>query len=502
MRVVITEGPDELLEQLTRVVPANALTGPRLDRAHSPAPNAHAYLLFTSGSTGEPKGVEVSHRAAANTIDAIATRFAIGAEDRFIGLSALSFDLSVLDIFGPLSLGGALVCVDEEIDRDAAAWASLIADTRVSVINCAPGLIGMLLDIATAEQLSSLRLVLTGGDRVKTQLGQRMRQLVPGLRFVGLGGTTETAIHSTVCEVTDDFSAKWANVPYGTPLANVRLRVVNERGEDCPDWVLGELWIGGAGVAAGYRGDSARTADQFVEVDGVRWYRTGDLARYLPDGTVDFLGRADHQVKIRGYRVELGEVESALTALPDIREAVAVITESARLAVAVTAYRPIDTDRIGDELRDLLPAYMIPEFIEVLGDIPLTGNGKLDRSAIRRLLASGDTDAGTCYVPPADEVEAAVEYIAAQVLGLDKVGVDTDFFEIGGNSILATTLTAKIRGLLAVSGFGVTSVLEGRTVRRISAALSAAEQTPSRLTQVCRILLELAEVTIPEPAAV
>lgn len=496
-RVALVEDGIELPAGVTAVPLDQAVTGPRLERAHSHAPETHAYVLFTSGSTGEPKGVEVSHRAAANTIDALAGHFGLGRDDRLIGLSSLEFDLSVFDIFGALSLGGTLVCVDADTERDAAAWAALIAETGVSVLNCAPGLIGMLLDTATAEQLRSMRVVITGGDRVNAELGQRFRALVPGLRFAGLGGTTETAIHSTVCEVTDDFPAEWAAVPYGTPLANVRMRVVNERGEDCPDWVVGELWIGGTSVADGYRGDPERTAQRFVEVDGVRWYRTGDLARYLPDGTVDFLGRADHQVKIRGYRVELGEVESALTALPQVREAVALVTDSGRLVAAVTADATVD---FAAALRDALPAHMIPEAVEVVDAIPLTANGKLDRAAIRRVIDAEALGAGEAYVAPENEAEAAVAYIAAQILGVERIGVETDFFEIGGNSILATTLTAKVRGLLQVEKFGVTEVFEGRTVRRITAGLLAAETTPGRLAQVSRILLELAEVSVPEPA--
>ncbi|MEV5649160.1 amino acid adenylation domain-containing protein [Nocardia sp. NPDC052254] len=506
-RVALVDTATELPAEVTAVDIEAALTGPKLDGPHSPSPDSTAYVLFTSGSTGEPKGVEVGHRAAANTIDALAAHFGLGADERMLGLSSLEFDLSVYDIFAPLALGGALVCVDGEIERDAQGWARLIADHGVTVLNCAPGLIGMLLDTVAgaapatadsdAEQLRSLRLVITGGDRVGADLGHRLRALVPGLRFAGLGGATEAAIHSTVCEVTDEFPAEWASVPYGTPLANVAMRVVNERGEDCPDWVVGELWLGGTSVADGYRGDPERTAQRFVEIDGVRWYRTGDLARYLPDGTVDFLGRADHQVKIRGYRVELGEVESALTTLPGVQQAVALVTDSGRLAAAVSA-PGADAAALRAELRDLLPAHMIPEIIDVLDAIPLTPNGKFDRAAIKRGLDSESPAAAQEYVAPADEVEAAVAYIAAQILGIERIGVDTDFFEIGGNSILATTLTAKVRGLLAVEKFGVTEVFGGRTVRRISAGLVAADTAPGRLARVSRILLELAEVDVPQ----
>jgi mycobactin phenyloxazoline synthetase len=499
--VALTDGSDDLPSTVAGISITDALAGPRLESAHGSDPDAVAYVMFTSGSTGEPKGVEMTHRAAANTIDAIAERFGLDANDRTIGLSALSFDLSVYDIFAPLSIGGALACIDTADERDPDAWADLIANAGVTVLNCAPGLLTMLADTAIPAQLSTLRCVLTGGDRVKTKLAQRFRSAVPGLRFIGLGGTTETAIHSTVCEVTDDFPAEWTNVPYGAPLANVVLRVVNERRQDCPDWVPGELWIGGAGVAAGYRNDPDRMADRFVEVEGVRWYRTGDLARYLPGGTVDFLGRVDHQVKIRGYRVELGEVESALAALPDVDEAVALVTDGGRLAAAVRARGCVNAAGIADELRDLLPSYMVPELIEVLADLPLTPNGKLDRPAIRCRLATGDALAASTYIPPADAVEAAVEFIVGRVLGVERVGAETDFFDAGGDSILATTLTGQIRGLLAVPGFGVSAVMEKHTARGMAEFLRTTED-PERLQRTCEILLELAEISVPESIAV
>ena len=221
------------------------------------------------------------------------------------------------------------------------------------------------------------------------------------------------------------------------------------------------------------------------------------MARYWPDGTVEFLGRADHQVKIRGYRVEFGEVESALNTVPRVRQAVALMTDSGRLAAAVSAPGASGAE-LREALADLLPAHMIPELIDVLDTIPLTPNGKFDRAAIRRGLDSGSPAAAQEYVPPADAVETAVAFIAAQILGIERVGVDTDFFEIGGNSILATTLTAKIRGLLAVEKFGVTEVFGGRTVRRIAAGLVATDTTPGRLARVSRILLELAEIEVPQ----
>jgi len=457
-------------------------------------PDDLAYVLFTSGSTGEPKGVELTHAAAAATIDAIAAEFGIGADDRTIALSALDFDLSVYDIFAPLSVGGAVVAVAEAGKRDAQVWSELVHRGGVTVVNAAPGLIGMLADIATAQQLSSIRTVITGGDRVPAALAHRLRSTVPGLRFAGLGGTTETAIHSTICEVTDEFPVSESAVGYGVPLAGVQCRVVNASGQDCPDWVVGELWIGGSGVARGYRGDPDRTADRFVTHDGIRWYRTGDLARYRPDGTLDFFGRSDHQVKVRGHRIELGEVEAALIGLPTVREAVAFVASSGQLAAAVCA--DVTADDVVADLGELLPPYMVPSNVTVLGALPLTGNGKLDRAAIARTVALSDPAA---YVAPESTVEAAIEYVMAQVLGAERFGVLTDFFDAGGDSILATGLTARLRGLLALPRFRVSDVFSQRTARGIAEYLHASDDA-DRIAQVAEILLEVAGVQPPAAA--
>jgi mycobactin phenyloxazoline synthetase len=330
-RLLVTDRELELPNQGRTILPAETVLAwpTRANRPISPDPSAIAYLLFTSGSTGEPKGVRVPHAAAMNTIDDLLIRYGIGADDRALGVSAMEFDLSVFDVFGLLSAGGAVVLVTEQERGDARAWVRLVRERGVTVLNCVPALLDMLLVTARGTGPGDglgdrLRLVLLGGDWVGVDLPGRLFEQLPHCRFVGLGGTTETAIHSTWCEVAGGAApASWRAVPYGVPLSNVACRVVDEQGRDRPDWAVGELWIGGAGVAEGYHGDRARTAEKFVERDGVRWYRTGDLARYWPDGTLEFLGRADHQVKLRGYRVELGEVEAALAAQPGVRRAVA-----------------------------------------------------------------------------------------------------------------------------------------------------------------------------------
>ena len=364
-----------------------------------------AYVLFTSGSTGEPKGVEIPHTSAVNTLERLNEWFHISPGDRALALSALEFDLSVYDMFGLFAAGGSLVAVTDVDRRDGHRCAELIRTHRVTVLNCAPALLEMILTAGEVDGLGdSLSTVVLGGDWVGVELPRRLRALVPGCRFAGLGGTTETAIHSTVCEVPAEVPADWYAVPYGRPFGGVRCRVVDETGRDCPDWVPGELWIGGLAPGRGYRGDPQRTADRFVEHDGLRWYRTGDLARYRPDGDLEFLGRRDHQVKIRGHRVELGEVEAALRALPGVRQAIADVVGDRRVLVAAVTFH--DGDATGPAevltaLADVLPAHMIPERLQVLDSFPLTSNGKLDRrAAVRALRRDTDTDRARTTLRP------------------------------------------------------------------------------------------------------
>ena len=402
-----------------------------------------AYVIYTSGSTGEPKGVEVTHAAAVNTVADLNDRFGVGSSDRTLAVSALDFDLSVYDVFGTLGAGGALVCVEEAGRRDATAWADLVRDHGVTVVNCVPALLDMLVTAAAPAGLPTLRLVLLGGDWVPLDLPGRVRAAAADCRFVALGGTTETAIHSTVCEV-GEVPAAWPSVPYGTPLRGVRCRVVDALGRDCPDSVPGELWIGGAGVARGYRGDAVRTAERFPEIDGVRWYRTGDRARYWSDGTLEFLGRTDHQVKIRGHRVELGEIEAALSALPGVERAVALVGADRRLAAAVTGVA--EPAQLRAFAAEQLPSAMVPERVVALDALPLTPNGKIDRGAIAVRVAQC-TDTGSRTVsPPRDERERHVARAWADVLTAAHIGREDDFFALGGDSLLATRLIVRLRG--------------------------------------------------------
>ncbi|MGW6498932.1 amino acid adenylation domain-containing protein [Nonomuraea angiospora] len=403
------------------------------------APDMSAYVIFTSGSTGEPKGVEVSHRAALNTIEDINQRFEVGPDDRVLAVSALDFDLSVYDIFGLLSVGGALVLPEEGERRDAQRWAELCAAHGVTIWNTVPTLLDMLLNTTTPN----LRLALVSGDWVGLDLHARLAAQ-SRCRLVALGGATEAAIWSNAWEV-DRVPAHWTSIPYGLPLRNQRYRVVDGRGRDCPDWVAGELWIGGAGVAVGYRGDPETTAAKFVEHEGERWYRTGDLGRYWPDGTLEFLGRADHQVKIRGHRIELGEIEAALEASSQVARAVAVAVgdrRQRRLAAFVTP-EDVDLDKLRSFLSDRLPGYAVPPTIAVLDRLPLTANGKIDRSALTALV--GEAAESAVQEPPVGPAEIVLAKIWADLLELPAVQRTDSFFALGGDSLLATRMIARLR---------------------------------------------------------
>lgn len=312
------------------------------DHREPPAtgPDDLAYVIYTSGSTGTPKGVMISHAAARNTVDDINSRFGVGAGDRVLGLAQLGFDLSVYDIFGPLSVGGALVLPDAERRGDPVHWAALIEEHAVSVWNSVPAQLQMLhayLRTENGRGAGSLRLAMLSGDWIPVTLPDAVRECVPRLRVISLGGATEAAIWSIHHPVTT-VDPGLGSIPYGRPLANQTFRVLDTRMRDCPEHVTGELYIGGAGLALGYLGDEERTVERFVTHphSGERLYRTGDMGRRMADGQIEFLGRVDGQVKLNGHRVELAEVEAALQGHPAVHLAAAVVQGegSARRLVA------------------------------------------------------------------------------------------------------------------------------------------------------------------------
>ncbi|OBH74559.1 non-ribosomal peptide synthetase [Mycobacterium scrofulaceum] len=488
--------PELCLADVLRDAPVAAETRPaRVDPAEL------AYVLFTSGSTGEPKGVEVTHDAAMNTVEFIARHFDIGPADRCLALSTLEGDISVMDIFVTLGTGGSIVVVDEAQRRDPDAWARLIDTHQVTVLHFMPGWLEMLIEVGRGR-LSSVRVIPTGGDWVRPELARRLRAEAPNLRFAGLGGATETPVHNTIFEVADPdaLPADWTALPYGVPLTNNACRVVDEAGDDCPDWVAGELWVSGRGVARGYRGRPDLTAERFVEHAGRRWYRTGDLARYWPDGTLEFVGRADHRVKISGYRVELGEIEAALRRLPGVGIAVAALLPgpggSDVLAAAVCPESPggaeLTAERLTGLMAELVPAHMIPRHWALVERIPFTNAGKIDRRAVARDLGAAMSAAGQPgYRAPATPLESALATLLGDLLGTDRVGRDDDFFALGGDSVLATQAVGRIRTWLDTPNVMVADIFATKTVAALANLLTEREGGDARLGQVAELYLEV-----------
>jgi pyochelin synthetase len=299
-----------------------------VDRAD---PDGLAYVIYTSGSTGRPKGVMVSHRSAVNTVDDINRRFGIGPDDRVLGLAGLGFDLSVYDVFGVLAVGGALVLPDAGRIADPSHWAALVEEHGVTLWNSVPAQLQMLYDYLASTPsetaaLGSLSLALLSGDWIPVALPDRIRGVLPGLRLISLGGATEAAIWS-IYHPLGEVESEWTSIPYGVPLTNQSFHVLDGALRPCPEWVAGELFIGGIGVALGYLGDAVLTERRFIvhPETGLRLYRTGDLGYYRPDGVIVLLGRQDRQVKIRGHRIELAEVEAAIGSHPEVGSAVVLV---------------------------------------------------------------------------------------------------------------------------------------------------------------------------------
>ncbi|SCK31543.1 amino acid adenylation domain-containing protein [Streptomyces sp. WMMB 714] len=398
-------------------VPSAAEAGaPRAD------PDSPAYTIFTSGSTGEPKGVVVDHAAARVTVDDITDRLAIGPDDRVLGLSALSFDLSVYDVFGVLGAGGALVLPEPGGEQDPQHWMDLIERHRVTFWNTAPALMQMLLDLADADpaaaarQLASLRCVLLSGDWIPVTLPDRLRALVPGVRVVSAGGATEAAIWS-ICYPVGTVPAHWRSIPYGRPLRGQFFHVLDDEGRPLPVGQEGELHIAGRGLARGYAGDEAQTAARFPvhEKLGERVYRTGDMGMWRTDGTIEFMGRKDRQVKIRGHRIELGEIESVLDRLPAVRRAVASVVRESDGRPRLTAHVALRPEALArgtrlvrgellDALRQSVPSYMVPQSLVLTDALPVTANGKVDHARLASLeeTATG-ADGGTGAGPAAGD---------------------------------------------------------------------------------------------------
>ncbi|WP_437977238.1 amino acid adenylation domain-containing protein [Sorangium sp. So ce295] len=439
-----------------------------------------AYVIYTSGSTGTPKGVVIEHRSAVNTIEDINERFDVGPSDRVFGVSSLSFDLSVYDVFGTLAAGGCLVMPGRGHDKDPERWLALAQRERVTLWNSVPALLQMLVDFAQGRgaSLACLRVALLSGDWIPLDLPERLRKVAPGVRAVSLGGATEASIWSIVHPIEGALPG-WTSVPYGRPLRNQRWYVLDERMEECPDHVTGELYVGGLGLARGYWDDPTRTAERFVTWAGTgeRLYRTGDLGRYREGGVLEILGREDQQVKVGGHRIELGEIEAALVEHPSVREAVVAAQgeaqDSQKQLVGYATLRPgaqASEAELLQHLRERLPQHMIPRHIRQLDALPLSANGKVDRRALPKVDVS---DRLGEYIAPRTDLERTLAGVVAEVLRLPQVSVKARFLELGATSLALVEVHKVLEARLGRE-IAVLDLFEHGSVAALAARLDMA----------------------------
>ena len=439
------------------------------ERARPLDPQHPAYVIYTSGSTGRPKGVVIAHAALANFLGDMRERMRLDPTDRLLSVTTVGFDIAALELYAPLVSGAASVLASAEAVRQPALLRDLIAQSGATLMQATPSLWQSLFAEA-AGPLSGLRM-LVGGEALPSGLA---RELVgTGSSVLNLYGPTETTVWSSATEI-DGFNADAP--PIGRPIWNTRLYVLDAGLQPVPAGAAGELYIAGAGLARGYLNRPGLTAERFVACPfgppGSRMYRTGDLARWRADGVLDFLGRADDQVKIRGFRIELGEVEAALARQPGIAQAAVVAREDRPGQKQLVGYVVPATDAALDPaglrraLAAHLPDYMVPAAIVELAALPLTPNGKLDR----RALPAPDFAPAQIRLPttPQEEVLAG---LFAEVLGLERVGLDDSFFDLGGHSLLATRLVSRIRSSLGVE-LPIRALFEAQTIANLIICLN------------------------------
>ena len=421
-------------------------------------PDRLAYVIYTSGSTGKPKGVMIEHRHVGRLMDATDADYGFGPNDVWTLFHSYAFDFSVWEIWGALRYGGRVVVVPIEIARSADAFYDLLCAEGVTVLNQTPSAFRAL--IAAQQRSASthrLREVIFGGEALE------LRSLKPwyadarneSVRLVNMYGITETTVHVTFYALAPSDAERENVSPVGVRIDDLSLYVLDEGMRPCPRGVIGELYVGGAGVARGYLNRPELTAERFVEDPfrpGERLYKSGDLARWLADGSLDYIGRNDFQVKIRGFRIELGEIEARLAACESVREAVVLAREDAPGDKQLVAYyeseAALSIEALRGILSERLPAYMIPSAFVWMPEWPLTPNGKLDRRALPA--PDGDAYARREYEAPASKTETALAAIWEALLRVGKVGRHDHFFDIGGHSLLAVQMMSRVRQALGV----------------------------------------------------
>lgn len=417
-----------------------------------------AYIIFTSGSTGEPKGVEIQHKCAYNTIYDINDRYNITDKDSLLAISSLDFDLSVYDIFGMLNVGGTIITINESDKRNSESWLQAVSKYNITVWNSVPAILDMLLTSAENNdvEIPSLKRVFLSGDWIGLSIPYRLKEIAQNSELTSMGGATEASIWSNYFDVSLPLDTEWTSIPYGKPLSNQQYNIVNDKNYGCPEWVTGELLIGGDGLALDYCNNPEQTdAHFFIDENSKRWYRTGDLGRFRENGIIEFLGRKDFQVKVRGHRIELGEIENALNKFGKLENYVVTTFKDTLNNNHLVAYvvvkdkSNLDENSFKNDIKEFLssklPSYMVPNVYIFLDAIPITANGKVDKKALETYQIDESVLIQKEYIEPVTETEKSLAEIWKSTLGINRVSLNDDYFEMGGDSLSAVRLSNIIK---------------------------------------------------------
>ena len=448
--------------------------------AHPPQAENLAYMIYTSGSTGRPKGVQITHNSVVDLLHSQRQALGISQQDTILSAASFSFDMSILELWLPLVVGARLVLVSRDVAQDGLRLADQINTHGVTLMQATPATWRMLLDANWAG--SSQLQIICGGEALPPDLASALISRCATLR--NFYGPTEATVWATQQAITAD-----KPITVGRPLANTQIYLLDESFNPVPVGVPGELYIGGVRLSRGYYQRPSLTAERFIpnpfsQIPGARLYRTGDLARYLPDGTLDYLGRADYQVKLRGFRIELGEIEMVLDRHEQVQQCAVIVHKDTAQQERLVAYvvGEVKTNDLKQHLRQHLPDYMVPNAVMFLPALPLTPNGKLDRKA----LPEPDYEHTTEFVAPQTERQKLIAALFANVLTLpaEQIGIYDNFFELGGHSLLATQIITRMRQIFHVT-ISVRQLFETPTVVELATWLG--EQRQAQQDAISRV---------------
>ncbi|HEX8538139.1 MAG TPA: amino acid adenylation domain-containing protein, partial [Cystobacter sp.] len=445
-------------------------------------PDSLAYVISTSGSTGTPKSALLEHRGLLNHLHVLRLHLGLGPGDVIAQTASQSFDISVWQMLTAWLVGARTLVLPDDVSHHPERLLLATEALGVSILQSVPSLLGAMLEHAASlgparPSLSRLRWMIPTGEALPPELCRRWFDAYPSIPLLNAYGPAECSDDVTLHTLHSAPSS--LHTPIGRPVPNLRLYLLDSHLQPVPPGVPGELFVGGVGVGRGYLLEPSRTAsvflpDPFSSSPGARLYKTGDLARLLPDGALEFLGRADFQVKLRGFRIELGEIESALGAHPSVLHCAALVREDVpgqkRLVAYATARQgqSLHPDALRAHLHQRLPEYMVPSAFVFLDALPLSPNGKLDRKA----LPAPDLSASTAFVAPRSPTEQLLAGLWAVLLRLDKVGAHDHFFELGGHSLLATQLASRVRDTFGVE-LPLRALFESPTLSGLASALDS-----------------------------